>query len=174
MGVDLIIESDHWAKIDLAALAERSVAATLEHLEMDASAWEVAILTTDDASIAQLNHDFRGKGQPTNVLSWPSDERGAANPGEKPAAPSKNSELGDIALGFETCAREAHEAGKPFENHVLHLIVHGTLHLLGYDHQRELDADLMETTEIAILVKLGVPDPYIGNGAKGLIDDGKD
>lgn len=174
MGVDVIIESDQWAATDLAAMAERAVAAILEHLEMDASAWEIAIRATDDASIAQLNHDFRGKDQPTNVLSWPSEERGAANPGEKPSPPSENSELGDIALGFETCAREAHEAGKPLENHVLHLIVHGTLHLLGYDHQHDLDADLMETTEIAILVKLGVPNPYNGNGAKGSIDDGKD
>lgn len=174
MGVDVIIESDQWAATDLAAMAERAVAATLEHLEMDSSAREIAILATDDASIAQLNHDFRGKGQPTNVLSWPSEERGAANPGERPAPPPENSELGDIALAFETCAREAHEAGKPLENHGLHLIVHGTLHLLGYDHQHDLDADLMETTEIAILVKLGVPNPYNGNGAKGSIDDGKD
>lgn len=174
MGVDVIIESDQWAATDLAAIAERAVAATLEHFEMDSSAREIAILATDDASIARLNHDFRGKGQPTNVLSWPSEERGAANPGEKPAPPSENSKLGDIALAFETCAREAHEAGKPLENHVLHLIVHGTLHLLGYDHQHDLDADLMETTEIAILVKLGVPNPYNGNGAKGSIDDGKD
>jgi probable rRNA maturation factor len=174
MGVDVIIESDHWVATDLAVLAEKAVSATLEHLSMGASASEVAILATDDVSIAKLNQDFRGKGQPTNVLSWPSEERGAANPGEKPAAPSKNSELGDIALGFETCAREAIASGKPLENHLLHLVVHGTLHLLGYDHQRELDADLMETTEIAILVKLGVPNPYTGYGAKGLIDDGKD
>jgi probable rRNA maturation factor len=174
MGVEVIIESDHWAATDLAVLANKAVSATCQHLNMNASAWEIAILATDDASITQLNHDFRGKGQPTNVLSWPSEERGAANPGERPATPSENFELGDIAVGFETCEREAIASGKPLENHLLHLIVHGTLHLLGYDHQTGLDADLMETTEIAILVKLGVPDPYNGNGAKGLIDDGKD
>ena len=174
MGVDVIIESDHWAATDLAVLAKKAVSATCQHLNMEPSDWEIAILATDDASIAQFNHDFRGKGQPTNVLSWPSQERGVANPGDKPATPSEIFELGDIAIAFETCEREAFASGKPLENHLLHLVVHGTLHLLGYDHQSELDADLMETTEIAILVKLGVPDPYIGNGAKGLIDDGKD
>ena len=83
-------------------------------------------------------------------------------------------DLGDIALGFETCAREADEAGKPLEDHVSHLIVHGLLHLLGYDHQHDSDADLMEATEIAILAKLGVPNPYVRGDAAGRIDDGKD
>jgi probable rRNA maturation factor len=77
-----------------------------------------------------------------------------------PPDPEDGPELGDIALAFETCAREAAEAGIPFENHVLHLVVHGTLHLLGYDHVRDADGDLMERTEVEILASLGVPDPY--------------
>ena len=80
--------------------------------------------------------------------------------GDRPAPPEGDPELGDIAIAFETCEREAESGGLSLENHTLHLLVHGTLHLLGYDHEREADADLMESTETAILCKLGVPDPY--------------
>ena len=174
MGVDVILEEDRWGQIDLAALADRAFSAALHHLDISAADWETAVLGTNDATMAGFNLEFRGKKQPTNVLSWPSEDRGAAISGEKPAPPAGDPELGDIALGFETCVREANEAGKPLEDHMLHLIVHGTLHLLGYDHQHNADADLMETTEIAILAKLGVPNPYEGSGAMGAVDDGKD
>ena len=174
MSVDVIIEADGWGGIELAVLAEQATNATLQHQNIDPANSELAVLATDDATVAKLNRDFRGSDQPTNVLSWPAAEPGATLPGEIPVPPKGNRALGDIALAFETCARQAIEAGKPLEDHVLHLIVHGTLHLLGYDHQRGLDADLMEATEIAILVKLGVPNPYDGNGAVGAFDDGKD
>ena len=105
----------------------------------------------DDARIAELNGDFRDKPQPTNVLSWPSEERGAAQPGAAPALPTgPDPELGDIAIAYETCAREAAEQGKPMADHVTHLIVHAVLHLLGYDHIRDADATLMEATEVEI------------------------
>ncbi|MEL7181678.1 MAG: rRNA maturation RNase YbeY, partial [Pseudomonadota bacterium] len=122
------------------------------------------LLACNDARIAVLNEDFRGKPRPTNVLSWPSDERAAAIDGEMPAPPrpGPDNELGDIAIAFETCKREADAAGKPMRDHTLHLLVHGTLHLLGYDHERDRDATLMEGLETEILGKLGIPDPYRG------------
>jgi len=174
MNVDVIIEEDRWQDTDVVALAKRAVSHTLTHLDMDPAFWKVAILATDDAKIAQLNLDFRGKARATNVLSWPAAEWGASVPGNAPQRATGGPELGDIALSFETCTREANETGKPLEEHVQHLIIHGTLHLLGYDHQYESDADLMETTEIAILGKLGVSSPYIKGGAMGVVDDGKD
>jgi len=162
MLIDTIIEDPRWDAAGLEALADRAARATLTHLGLDAEDWEISVLACDDARIAALNADFRDKPQPTNVLSWPSDERGAEVPGARPdlPAPTGDPELGDIAIAYETCAREAAEAGKPLADHVTHLIVHATLHLLGYDHIRDQDATLMEATEVAILGKLGLPDPY--------------
>lgn len=159
MITDVMIETPEWDDVALPELAERAVAATLAHLGLEAADWEVAILACDDAQIAELNGDFREKPQPTNVLSWPSEERGAAEEGGQPARPN-DPELGDIAIAHGTCAREAAEAGKPLADHVTHLIVHGTLHLLGYDHVRDADATLMEGLEVEILGKLDLPDPY--------------
>ncbi|MEZ5715295.1 MAG: rRNA maturation RNase YbeY [Paracoccaceae bacterium] len=160
--VDPIIEDPRWDAAELPALAERAAAAVLAHLGLDTGGFEIALLACDDARIATLNADFRGKPQPTNVLSWPSEERGAEADGSAPLPPDDGDdpELGDIAIAFDTCAREAAERGLPLADHATHLIVHGTLHLLGYDHQRDLDATLMEGLETAILGKLGLADPY--------------
>ena len=161
MSVDVIMEDPRWAKAGLEALAERAVAATLTHLNLAPEAWEVAVLGCDDARIAALNTDFRDKTTATNVLSWPSRERGAQTAGQDPDPPQGDPELGDIALAYETCQREAVAQGKLPEQHFLHLIVHGVLHLLGYDHVRDGDGDLMESHEVAILAELGVDDPYM-------------
>ena len=160
MAVDVIIEDQRWEKAGLAALGTQAVAATLSHLGLKADDWEVSLLGCNDARITVLNTDFRAKPQATNVLSWPSAERGAEKEGQTPDLPSGDPELGDIAMAFETCKREAAELGWPHEHHILHLIVHGMLHLLGYDHERNGDGDLMESQETAILKGLGVPDPY--------------
>ncbi|QMU58563.1 MAG: rRNA maturation RNase YbeY [Boseongicola sp.] len=160
MSVDVIIEDMRWEKTGLEGLAARATAATLLHLELAPTDWDIALLACDDTQIATLNAEFREKPAATNVLSWPSAERGAVRPGDVPLRPGGDSELGDIAISYDTCAREADAAGKPFDDHVLHLIVHGVLHLLGYDHISDADGDLMEATETAILGKLGVPDPY--------------
>lgn len=115
----------------------------------------------DDTRIAALNADFRGKPKPTNVLSWPSEERGAEMPGAVPLAPDPDEpEIGDIAIAWDTCHREAAEQGKFFDTHVIHLLAHATLHLLGYDHETDQDAMRMESLEVEILAALGLPDPY--------------
>lgn len=161
MCVDVIIEDDRWAKAGLEDLASRAVTATLTHLGLDPRDWEVTVLGCDDARIAALNADFRGKPRPTNVLSWPSQERGAEIAGQTPEIPAGDPELGDIALAWETCSKEAIDQQKDPAQHNIHLVVHGVLHLLGYDHEREKDGDLMESLEIAILRELGVPNPYL-------------
>ncbi len=158
--VEVIIEDPRWKAVGLDDLAARAVSEVLSFLSASEEA-EVVIMGCDDARIADLNRDFRGKPLPTNVLSWPSAERGAAQAGMPPAPPER-ADLGDIALAYETCMAEASAAGLPRDHHVLHLIVHGTLHLLGYDHEEEADGDLMESVETAILANLGVPDPYEG------------
>ncbi|WP_371061460.1 rRNA maturation RNase YbeY [Rhodosalinus sp. 5P4] len=161
MVTETVIEDPRWAEAGLAAIAERAVGAALAHLGLGAETWEVVVLGCDDARIAALNAQFRGKAVPTNVLSWPAAERGAARAGERPSPPDPaDPEIGDIALAFETCAREAQASAIPFERHVAHLVVHGLLHCLGYDHETDADATLMESEEAEILGNLGLPDPY--------------
>ncbi len=161
MSVEILIEDDRWAAAGLDALADRAVSATLGHLGLDPDAWDVSLLACDDTRIAALNDTFRDKSGPTNVLSWPSETLTPPKPGVKPPAPEgPDPELGDIAMAYDTCAREAEAAGLKLADHVTHLIVHGVLHLLGYDHIDDADAALMEGLETEILATLGVADPY--------------
>lgn len=162
MLTETLIEDDRWQAVDLTALAERSALAVLAHLGLDPSDWEISVLGCDDARIAVLNGDFRDKPRPTNVLSWPSDERGTDRPGDVPRmpVPGPDPELGDIAISYDTCAQEAADSRKPLSDHATHLIVHAVLHLLGYDHIRDEDATLMQRVEVEVLGKLGLPDPY--------------
>lgn len=160
--VDCQIEDPAWEIVRIEALAEAAASATLAYFDLAPADWEVSLLACDDARIADLNAEFRGKPTPTNVLSWPSEERGADQPGLRPALPQPgpDPELGDIAIAYATCAREAADGGKPLADHVTHLIVHAVLHLLGYDHENDPDALLMEGIETEILGKMGLPDPY--------------
>ncbi len=162
--VDVVIEDLRWEAIGIADLANRAASATLERLGLEPSICEIACMLCDDARIAALNSDFRQKAQPTNVLSWPSEDRTAMAAGEMPQSPAPDPvgliELGDIALAYETCLRESADFHIPLENHATHLIVHGTLHLLGFDHIREADACLMEDLEAEILGNLGLENPY--------------
>ncbi len=161
MSVDLLVEDARWADVGLDALAERAAAETLRHLSLDPGHFGISLLACDDMRIAALNADFRGKPTPTNVLSWPSAERAPSRDGAAPEPPDPaEPELGDIAIAYDTCAREAAAAGRPMADHVTHLVVHGVLHLLGYDHIRDGDASLMEGVEVAILGKMGLSDPY--------------
>jgi probable rRNA maturation factor len=163
--VDTLIEDARWEGLDLPALAETACAAVLADQTLPVTGFEVSLLGCDDARISVLNADFRGKPVPTNVLSWPADERAAEGDGAapdlpEPGPPEMPESLGDIAIAYETCAREAKEQGKSATDHVTHLLVHGILHLLGYDHMRPQDAALMEQAEIRILAKLGIANPY--------------
>ncbi len=162
--VDIVIADPRWEAAGLGKLAERGARAALAGLGLDPEGFAISLVGCDDARIAALNASFRGKPRPTNVLSWPSEERGAAAEGASPALPAGDPamplELGDIAIAWETCAAEAAAAGRPVQDHVTHLIVHATLHLLGYDHIRDGDAALMEALETRVLAGLGVADPY--------------
>lgn len=163
--VETVIEDARWEAFGLALLAERAARAALAGAGLSAQGFLIGLMGCDDARIAVLNADFRGKPKPTNVLSWPSEERGAEYVGEAPPAPEPGQaddpeSLGDIAIAWETCAKEAEAQGKPLADHVTHLVVHGTLHLLGYDHVEDEDAALMEGLEVRILASLGVSDPY--------------
>ncbi len=127
------------------------------------TAFALSILMADDATVRTLNRDWRGKDSPTNVLSFPSD---------MPAIPDEPDFLGDIALARETLEREAALDGKTLDDHLRHLVVHGVLHLLGYDHIEKAEAEEMESTETRILAGLGVADPYAGSDA--LEDEAED
>ena len=163
--VDTLIEDPRWNGVGLAKLGEAVARSVLGALSLPVEGFEISLLGCDDRRIADLNADFRGKPQPTNVLSWPSEERGAECDGGQPLRPRPGAdgmpeELGDIAIAWETCEREAIEQGKSLGDHVTHLLVHGLLHLLGYDHVRDRDAELMEATEARILAQMGIANPY--------------
>jgi probable rRNA maturation factor len=162
MNLEVTIEDVRWQGLE--PLATRAIQAVLDHCDLDADLCEISLLACDDTRITELNTEFREKPTPTNVLSWPAEDLAADQPGQAPLPPEPDFTgeiaLGDIAVSYDTCAREAAEAGKPMDDHVTHLIIHGTLHLLGYDHIHDADADLMEAAEVDILGKLGLDDPY--------------
>lgn len=156
IAVDCVIEDDRWDELGLEPLADRAVGAALRWHGIGG---EVVVLACDDTRIAGLNADFRGKPRATNVLSWPSVDHRPHAPGAVPDLPDAE-ELGDIAIAFDTCRAEAEAQGKPLTDHVSHLLVHAVLHLLGYDHLNDADAETMETAERSILRMIDIPDPY--------------
>lgn len=142
------------------SLAETAIRATLSRLDAVGSpgaALEVSLLFADDAAVAELNQSYRGRSGPTNVLSFPN-----MDPARSPADDDnlRPRLLGDVVLARQTIAREAAEQDKSLQNHTLHLIIHGLLHLLGYDHESEAEAEEMEAIEVAVLADLGIGDPY--------------
>ena len=161
--VDVVIEDARWQGLE--ALCEAAALATFRELGMAVQGYGLCVMGCDDARIAALNTDFRGKPTATNVLSWPSMERGAKLAGTAPDVPQAGSlddpeHLGDIAISYDTCHAEAIAGAKSPNDHVTHLIIHGILHLLGYDHTRDADGDLMESLETRIMASLGLPNPY--------------
>jgi probable rRNA maturation factor len=164
MILDLNPEDPRWTRLALADHANKAFSTTLSHLNIDAGPCEISLLACDDTRIAALNADFRDKTTATNVLSWPAHDLAAATPGAHPTRPQPDftgdMALGDIAIAYDTCRRESDAAGKEMIDHVTHLLVHGLLHLLGYDHIRDPDATLMMKKEVEILGKLGIGNPY--------------
>lgn len=151
LQLDIIIEDGDWSAFAPVEDALAEVAdAVARRLELDAA--EAAVSLSSNERVQTLNLTYRGQDKPTNVLSFPASERGM------PAGAMRH--LGDIVLAAETVASEAVAEGKPYRHHLQHLVVHGLLHLLGYDHESEPDALAMERLEVEILGQLGVPDPY--------------
>ena len=157
--LEIDIESLWPAAIDWEALARRAAsAAAVVALELANPRLQASLVFADDAEVHALNREWRGKDKPTNVLSFPMLTR-ADLLGLAPDGPPEL--LGDIALAYETCAREASEKSITVEAHAAHLIVHGLLHLAGHDHEASpADADAMEALEIKALASMGLADPY--------------
>ena len=150
--VDVMIQSRRWkAQPRAASIVRKAVAAAAKAASTPHA--ELAIVLTDDSAIQALNREWRGHDAPTNVLSFPAQQQTRAQRGTPVA-------LGDIVIAYQTTAREAVAEGKPFRNHLAHLAIHGFLHLLGYDHETDREADAMERLEVRILKRIDVPDPY--------------
>lgn len=162
LEIDILFEDPRWETMGLGDLVARSYVATCQMLGLDPTSFSLSVLACDDARIAVLNTDFRDKETPTNVLSWPADDLSPDEIGGTPQLPDAgfDPELGDIAISFDTMEREARAAEIPLDHHVLHLVTHSILHLLGYDHIYDKDAAVMEALEIKILDTLGIPNPY--------------
>ena len=151
----MVIDSRCWSVTTVAGLRAKLGAAT--DVACESCGWpalEVGVLLCDDARMVELNGQFRGKQTPTNILSFPSGEE--AGPDIEYVTP------GELAIAFETVRDEALRDGKAFGDHFVHLWIHGLLHLMGYDHETDADADIMEGTETQLLALLGIADPYAG------------
>ena len=151
---DITIEAGDWPdEATLSAMVSRALAATFAELApAPTGRSELSVVFTDDARIRELNAGWRGKDKATNVLSFPAFPETEA--GRLPPL------LGDIVLAAGTVAREAELEGKPVENHITHLVIHGLMHLLGYDHETDDEAEEMEALERGALARLAIPDPY--------------
>jgi probable rRNA maturation factor len=165
---EVLVVADCWqAQPDAEAVIHRAVATAAGFVDAgvadagldrrDPGQTELAVMLTDDSGIRMLNLNWRGIDKPTNVLSFPAlPPTGPGGPDDAPRM------LGDIAIAYETTRNEADDEQKPFEHHLSHLAVHGFLHLIGYDHESDDDAEAMESLEAEILAQLGIPDPYAG------------
>jgi probable rRNA maturation factor len=153
VALEVVRDADCW---DVLPQAETIVAAAVDAAFAEGAlaclpGAELAVALADDARVRALNAEWRGKDAPTNVLTFP-----AVEPDEIASAPM----LGDVILAFETVAREAREQAKPLAHHLSHLVIHGVLHVFGYDHLDDDEAEAMEALETRALARLGVPDPY--------------
>src|SRR5947199_7413506 len=152
---EVLVVADCWqTEPDAEAVIHRAINAAAEIADADVGEAELAVMLTDDAGIRTLNNNWRGIDKSTNVLSFPALQPTAGAPADAPRM------LGDIAIAFETTRKEADDEEKPFDHHLSHLAVHGFLHLIGYDHEKDDDAEAMEGLEREILSQLGIPDPY--------------
>ena len=162
MAVDVVIEDARWKTLELKQIANQAFFETLFLLDLHHKSYACCILACDNRQIKHLNNKFRGKNCPTNVLSFPAslenyETKNTLTPGEA----NNFHELGDIAIAFDICKKEATKSKVKFEHHVYHLIIHSVLHLLGFDHEEEENATKMEKIEVQVLAKLGISNPYL-------------
>jgi probable rRNA maturation factor len=152
LTLDISVPSPLWRRLPRARpIARETIAAAAAESGAPGEGWDVSLCLADDAALRALNLSWRRIDKPTNVLSFPA---APGRPGEETPT------LGDIALAYETLAREAEDLGVPLADHYRHLLVHGFLHLIGYDHETDAEAERMEALEAKILARLGVADPY--------------
>jgi probable rRNA maturation factor len=153
---EVLVVADCWqTEPDAEAVIHRAIATAAEIADADVGEAELAVMLTDDSGIRTLNSNWRGIDKPTNVLSFPAlQPTGGGGPDDAPRM------LGDIAIAYETTRKEADDEQKPFDHHLSHLAVHGFLHLIGYDHEKDDEAEVMEALEQEILAQLGIPNPY--------------
>lgn len=161
LQTEVLVTASCWqAEPGAEAAIHRAIEAAAGIADAETGDAELAVMLTDDSGIRTLNSNWRGIDKPTNVLSFPALQPTGETPDDMPRM------LGDIAIAYETTRREADEEAKPFDHHLSHLAVHGFLHLIGYDHENDADAEAMEALEREILARLGIPDPYAGSGSE--------
>ena len=171
MKADIVVEDKRWKKLPLDEIACVSLS-LVEHDMLDSNEdFEISILATNDCGMTQLNEEARGFNESTNILSWPEYNYKRVKPGAFPKRISKRTHysegadfLGNIAISYDRCSIEADQRKIEFKDHIAHLLIHGCLHLIGFEHENELDATLMEHTEKRLLLQLGIKNPYLLNG----------
>ena len=164
---NIVRKDDRWKKLPLKKMAVTSLNLIVADVLQKNNDFEISILATNDPEVINLNNNFRGYNSPTNILSWPERRYERKKPGLFPQPVSKShiysdglNFLGNLAISFDRCSIEAAEGNLAFEDHLYHLLIHGCLHLVGFDHENELDAELMEDIEKKLLSKLGIENPY--------------
>jgi probable rRNA maturation factor len=184
LDISFSLESGDWetAAADVEGLVEAAARAAFEAAEKpetlgEDAPVEMSLVLADDALVQTLNRDYRDKDKPTNVLSFAllDDLEDTDEGADDVLARDEGMPIliGDVILAFETVQREALEQGKSFKDHLTHLVIHGVLHLLGYDHQSDPDADRMERLETSILARMGIADPYSADPAKSAVAEGE-
>jgi probable rRNA maturation factor len=167
MIINITFKDKRWVKIPLEEIGKGALKLIIDKFLGQDNNFEVSILASDDVEIRELNKNFRRIDSSTNIISWPEHETQLNQPGHIPDLVDKLKSgfeglnfLGNLAISFDRCSIEAEEKNIHFEDHVLHLLLHGCLHLIGFDHQNELDANLMEDIEIRLLSGVGIKNPY--------------
>jgi len=157
-ATEVLVVADCWTtEPEAEAVIMRAIETAAATIDADTGDAELAVMLTDDPGIRTLNQNWRGIDKPTNVLSFPALQPPGGREPDDAGAPRM---LGDIAIAYQTTRREADDEQKPFDHHLSHLAIHGFLHLVGYDHETDTEAEAMESLEREILGQLGIPDPY--------------